>query len=302
MEQFYTMAGVQASMFIYMAVGYISNKKGLLTKDFRASLTTLLINILLPCMVFDSFNNDIGKDQLLIGIVILLIAFSLSFMAWVLGFVLWRKYPERKASILRYGTLVANSGFTGLPVISGAYGTEGLFLASIFIIPNRILIWTAGISLFQKGKSVDWVKKVLLNPGIIAVFLGVFRMLLGIHLPSFVDTAIDSIGGCTTSISIMVVGAILADVDWKTIFEKDVFLASAVRLIALPIMALIILQFLPISTLELSVSVILTGMPIGSTTAILAEQYGADSKFASKCVFASTLLSLITIPMLTLLL
>lgn len=300
MEQFYAMVNVQATLFIYMAVGYLARKTNLITKELRSGISDLLVYVLLPCMVFNSLNQDMTVEELRTGAVILAMAFFLSFLAWVAGLVCWRRYPPEKQNILRYGTLVANSGFAGLPVIQGVYGQEGLFLASIFIIANRVLMWSAGVSLFGKGNKSDMVKKVLLNPGIIAVFLGLAWMLLDLPLPAFCASAIASMGNATSPISLIVVGAALAEVDWRGVFERDVFLASAVRLILLPVMAIVIMRALHFDRLSTGVAVILTGMPIGSTTVILGQKYGADALFASKTVFVSTLFSLITIPILTL--
>ena len=294
------MSEVQASLFVYLAVGYLMQKLGVITQPVRSGISDLLVTVLLPCMVFNSFHQEISAQQMISAAAILAAAFALSFFAWLTGWVIYRRYPQEKASILRYGTLIANSGFAGLPVIQSAYGATGLFYASIFIIPNRIFMWSAGVSMFQKGKNCNWVRDVWLNPGIIAVELGLVRMLLKIPLPGFVDTAISSMGNCTTAISIIVVGSILAEVDLKTIFSKDALVLSFVRLIFLPGCALIALKAIGFEQLATAVAVILTGMPIGSTTAILGEKYGADSCFASKCVFVTTLLSLFTIPALTL--
>ncbi|MBW7571910.1 AEC family transporter [Caproiciproducens sp. AGMB10547] len=299
MNQFLVMSGVQASLFIYLAVGYLMQKLGVITQSVRGGITNLLVMILLPCMVFNSFHQEISAQKMISAAAILAVAFALSFFAWFVGWLIYRRYPQEKASILRYGTLVANSGFAGLPVIQSAYGATGLFYASIFIIPNRIFMWSTGVSMFQKGKSCNWVRDVLLNPGIIAVELGLARMLLKIRLPGFVDTAVAGMGNCTTAISIIVVGSILAEVDLKSIFSKDALFLSFVRLIFLPGCALIALKATGFERLATAVAVVLTGMPIGSTTAILGEKYGADASFASKCVFVTTLLSLFTIPIFT---
>jgi len=299
MEKFYAMAQVQASLFVYLAVGYLIRKRGIITPEVRGGITNLLIFVFLPCMVFESLHMDMDLQQLLSGGLILVASFAASFFAWGVGKVLFQRRDPSRRTIMRYGTLVANSGFAGLPVIQGAYGAEGLFFASIYIIPNRIFMWTAGISMFQKGKKTDWVRDVLLNPGIIAVFLGLARMLLQIPLPSFVDTAVSSMGQCTTSVSIILVGSILADVEWRSIFQWDVFYACSVRLILLPVVSLVVLKLIGFDSLGTAISVILTGMPMGTTTAILAEKYGQDAGFGSSCVFLSTVLSLVTIPMLT---
>lgn len=299
MDSFFNMVNVQSVLFLYMLIGIYCRKSGLFDDKTRDKLTAFTMQITLPCMIFDSFHMEFSLESLRQGAAALGIACGMALLALCLGKVifLWMKPEER--CIMQYGTLVTNSGFAGLPIVSGAYGEAGLFLASLFIIPTRVLMWSAGISLFTT-QSKGRLKKVLLNPGIIAVFLGLGQMILQIPLPGFVGTAVENVGGCTSPLAMILVGAILADVSVKAVFEPKAFLLVAVRQLMLPALCLAVLRALGTDPLTLGVSVVLSGMPIGSTTAILAKQYGADAGFASKCVFISTLSSLITVPLLTL--
>ena len=300
MEGFLKMVDVQTVLFIYMAVGFYCRKKGIFNDVARDKLTDFVVFITLPCMIFESFNMEFSLDALKQGAVALIIAVGMACVALLLGKVLYNRFPYEEKSILQYGTLVSNSGFAGLPVVSGAYGDEGLFLGSLFIIPTRILMWSAGISLFTKADAKQAVKKVMLNPGIIAVEVGLIRMILQIPLPHFVDSAVDNLGACTSPLAMALVGAILADVPLKTVFDPKSFYLVAVRQFLLPGICLVALRLLGMDPLTIGVSVVITGMPIGSTTAILAQKYGADAQCASKCVFISTLTSLVTVPILTL--
>ena len=298
MDSFFKMVDVQTVLFIYMAVGFGCRKAGIFNDVARDKLTDFVVFVTLPCMIFESFNMAFSLESLKQGALALLIAVGMSCVALLLGKVLYNRFPYEEKSILQYGTLVSNSGFAGLPVVSGAYGDEGLFLGSLFIIPTRILMWSAGISLFTRADAKQAVKKVLLNPGIIAVEVGLVRMLFQIPLPHFVDTAVDNLGGCTSPMAMALVGAILVDVPLKTVFDLKSF--YLVRQFLLPGICLAALRLLHVDPLTIGVSVVITGMPIGSTTAILAQKYVADAKFASKCVFISTLTSLVTVPILTL--
>lgn len=300
MDSFFKMVDVQTVLFIYMAVGFGCRKAGIFNDVARDKLTDFVVFVTLPCMIFESFNMAFSLESLKQGALALLIAVGMSCVALLLGKVLYNRFPYEEKSILQYGTLVSNSGFAGLPVVSGAYGDEGLFLGSLFIIPTRILMWSAGISLFTRADAKQAVKKVLLNPGIIAVEVGPVRMLFQIPLPHFVDTAVDNLGGCTSPMAMALVGAILVDVPLKTVFDLKSFYLVAVRQFLLPGICLAALRLLHVDPLTIGVSVVITGMPIGSTTAILAQKYVADAKFASKCVFISTLTSLVTVPILTL--
>lgn len=300
MDSFFKMVDVQTVLFIYMAVGFGCRKAGIFNDVARDKLTDFVVFVTLPCMIFESFNMAFSLESLKQGDLALLIAVGMSCVALLLGKVLYNRFPYEEKSILQYGTLVSNSGFAGLPVVSGAYGDEGLFLGSLFIIPTRILMWSAGISLFTRADAKQAVKKVLLNPGIIAVEVGLVRMLFQIPLPHFVDTAVDNLGGCTSPMAMALVGAILVDVPLKTVFDLKSFYLVAVRQFLLPGICLAALRLLHVDPLTIGVSVVITGMPIGSTTAILAQKYVADAKFAAKCVFISTLTSLVTVPILTL--
>ena len=300
MESFFNMVDVQTVLFIYMAVGFFCRKVRIFTDEARDKLTDFVVLVTLPCMIFESFHIAFSLETLKQGAASVAIALVMACVALLLGKVLYNRFPYEEKSILQYGTLVSNSGFAGLPVVSGTYGDEGLFLGSLFIIPTRILMWSAGISLFTRADAKQAVKKVLLNPGIIAVEVGLVRMVLQLPLPHFVDTAVDNLGACTSPMAMALVGAILADVPLKTVFDPKSFYLVAVRQFLLPGICLAALKLLQVDPLTIGVSVALTGMPIGSTTAILAQKYGADAQFASKCVFISTLTSLVTVPILTL--
>jgi predicted permease len=232
---------------------------------------------------------------------VIIIAFGIAISALLLGKILYRNYPPDKKSIMQYGTIVNNAGFAGLPLAGEIFGDIGLFYASFFLIPNRIFMWTAGISLFEKTDPKTKWKNILLNPNIIAVELGLLRCLLPIKLPYFLDYSIDKIGATVSPLSMIIVGAILADVDIKSIFDKTVFFVAGVRLILLPLLTIGIVSLLHLDTTISGVALVLTAMPVGTTTALLAAKYHADVAFASKCVFITTLASLITVPILMLL-
>ncbi len=300
MSNFIQMAGIQSVLFIDMLVGYICRKTNIIKGSARQSFTDFVIYVTLPCMVFNSFDMDLTAETLRSGMEVLLIAAAQAIAALLIGKVAYLWCQPRERCIMQYGTLVSNSGFAGLPVVEGAYGAPGLFLGSLFIIPTRILMWSAGISLFTDAPLKQRIKNVLLNPGIISVEAGILWMLSGLEMPTFAHNAISAFSAATTPLAMVIVGMILAEVELRSVFEPKAFILVAVRQLALPLAVLGVLKLLQVDALTMGVCVVLTGMPIGSTTAILADKYGADANFASKCVFISTLTSLITVPILTL--
>lgn len=300
MESFLRMLNAQMILLVYLAVGMYCMKVGLIDRDSKEKLVDIILRITLPCMIFNSFNKPLTPEVMKQTALILVVAVSISILSFLLGKVIYNKYPQKKKSILQYCTLVNNSGFLGMPMVSAVYGSEGLFAASIFIIPNRIFMWTAGLAMFTTADFRTKCKNILLNPCIVTVFLGIARRMTGFPVPEFLDTAIANTGAVTTPLSMMVIGTMLIGVPWKKLLEPSIFRLAFVRLIALPLVALFILNLIDAQPLLAGVSLILTGMPAGSTSALLAAKYGADEDYASRCIVTTTIMSLATIPVLML--
>ena len=293
------MAEIQSVLFLYMLIGWICRKTDLVKAAAQPSFTNFLLYVSIPCMVFQSFDMEFTVETLYRGASVLTIATISALVSLVFGRYAYNWCNPREKCIMKYGTLVSNSGFAGLPVIQDAYGQDGLFLGSLFIIPNRIMMWSAGISLFTDAPLKQRIKNVMLNPGIIAVELGVLRMLFQPAIPQQLNKALSALGAMSTPLGMVIIGMILSGVSPRTLLDKKAFILVAVRQFLFPLGTLAILRLLGTDLLTLQISVVLTGMPVGSSTAFLADKYGADAVFASKCVFISTLTSLITIPILT---
>ena len=293
------MAEIQSVLFLYMLIGWICRKTDLVKAAAQPSFTNFLLYVSIPCMVFQSFDMEFTMETLYRGASVLTIATISALVSLVFGRYAYNWCNPREKCIMKYGTLVNNSGFAGLPVIQDAYGQDGLFLGSLFIIPNRIMMWSAGISLFTDAPLKQRIKNVMLNPGIIAVELGVLRMLFQPAIPQQLNKALSALGAMSTPLGMVIIGMILSGVSPRTVLDKKAFILVAVRQFLFPLGTLAILRLLGTDLLTLQISVVLTGMPVGSSTAFLADKYGADAVFASKCVFISTLTSLITIPILT---
>ena len=293
------MAEIQSVLFLYMLIGWICRKTDLVKAAAQPSFTNFLLYVSIPCMVFQSFDMEFTMEPLYRGASVLTIATISALVSLVFGRYAYNWCNPREKCIMKYGTLVSNSGFAGLPVIQDAYGQDGLFLGSLFIIPNRIMMWSAGISLFTDAPLKQRIKNVMLNPGIIAVELGVLRMLFQPAIPQQLNKALSALGAMSTPLGMVIIGMILSGVSPRTVLDKKAFILVAVRQFLFPLGTLAILRLLGTDLLTLQISVVLTGMPVGSSTAFLADKYGADAVFASKCVFISTLTSLITIPILT---
>ena len=295
-----TLFSLQGTLFAMMLIGAWLKKRGIIDEDGKRCLTDLCINIIIPCNIFKSclteFNTDVFREfGLLLLAGVLIQSLSLLLNKW-----LYNRYPPQRKKVLQYCTIVPNSGFLGNPIAEGIYGQPGVMYASVFLIPLRIIMWSVGTTYFVADSSID-KKKVLRNilthPCLVAVWLGLLRMLTQVHLPSVVTETVRYIGNCNSAMTMFIVGTILADVKLSTIVSRDTLLFSVFRLAVLPAAALGVGVLLGLDNVSLGVSVLMTGMPAGATAAIFAARYHSDAQFATRCVVMTTLSSMLTLPL-----
>lgn len=289
---------LQMIIFVIMLVGFILTKMNVIKPAGRKCLTDLLIDIILPCNIFCSFMIKMNSEIIQATVKVLLIALGIQVICYFLGKVLYPFAKESQKSVLKYATMCSNAGFMGNPIIEGIYGPQGLLFASVYLIPLRFFMWSAGLSCFTRTNLKDTVKKLAIHPCIIAVWIGFFLMFTQVEMPAFLYQILKYFSSCTLPISILVIGSIMAGIQVKTIVTKLTLYFCGIRLLLIPVITLVICRVLGLEELVTEVCVVLAGMPAGSTTAILADKYGQDAEYASKCVFISTLLSLVTIPLL----
>lgn len=288
---------LQIMMFILMGIGYFLRKKEIINKSGKLVLTELVINLILPSNIISAFYIEFSKEILIKGFQIMVISCLIQIGCFILARTIYQTYPKEKKMVLQYGTICSNAGFLGNPVAEGIYGPIGLLYASIYLIPQRIIMWSAGVSFFTESSNrKTLVKKVVTHPCIIAVFIGIVFMVSQIQLPIFLSNTIDRIGDCTTPIVMLLIGSILAEANLKSMVTKTTSLYSILRLVVIPALVLIGCKIADVSAIVTGISTILAAMPAGTTTVILAVKYNGDEEFATKCVVLTTILSMVMIP------
>ena len=284
---------LQITIFGTMIVGLIVRKLGIVGPDARKDLTNLVINIVLPCNIITSFITRLSIDLLRECVTIFLVSVGVQAFSVIYGKVLYRKESPDRSMNLRYGIICSNAGFLGNPIAEGLYGATGLMLASIYLIPQRIMMWSEGIAIYSGiSDKKETVKKVISHPCVLACLIGLILLLTQAVIPEVILTPIQTIGRCNTALSMMVIGMILAEISIKEIVDKAVILYSLQRLVIIPLIIYVVLTILPASHLVRGLSVILAAMPAGATTSMLASKYDRDPVFATKLVVFSTLCSI----------
>lgn len=303
LDQFYQMLGLQLSTLVYLAIGVFAYKKEMINDANRNQLISLILNVLMPALVFNSFKS-ITPQILKTGLWAFIgSALIYSFYALV-GRLAYRDIEASKRKVLDYATLVNNAGLAGQPLSLSMYGNVGALYASIFLVPHRIFMWSLGVKILdedhRQSKGPSTFSKLLSNPSIIAVFFGLARGLLQIELPTFLDRSIVTMASIVSPFSRIIIGSIIATISLDSLFEKGVLRYTLIRLFLIPLTVLSISKMIGLDKTLIGVFTIMSSMPAGTTTALLAADYHLDEAFASKIVFVTTILSVITVPMIML--
>jgi len=290
-------------LFLIMLIGFYVRKKKIFNGEINKGLSELLINITLPCMIISSFMMEYDSKMMFKGTKILIYSIIIHSTLVFVGYLLFLKYTKDKRNVLRFITVFSNTGFMGYPILYGILGKTGVFYASIFNIPFNIFLWTVGVMIFTGDKSFNSIKKVATNPSTISVFVGLIIFRFSINIPYSIESTVKMVGDITTPISMMIIGSMLAERSVKEIL-KDITLyyGAVVRLILVPISIFLIMKLLGVEDLLINICVILEAMPAAVVTAIIAEKYDGNAIYASQSVFITTVLSIITIPMMVILL
>lgn len=296
---FSSLWNLQGQLFALLAVGLLLRKVGLFNETAKTLLTDLVLYVTLPCSIILSFQMDIKAELLGSLSIIFLISIGVQVICYLLTRITFRNVDQTKRSVLHYGILVSNSGFLGLPIAAELFGTTGLMYASIYLIPQRVVMWTAGLSIFSPAavNKKQAARKVILHPCMVAVYVGLVLMVTRLSIPAFARMTLSSLGGCTTALSMLLIGSLFGEMKREHLhIDRNLVQFSFLRLVLIPLVSLVIGQLLGIDSLLIGVGVILAAMPGGSSTVILASKYGRDTTYASKLVIISTMLSLVSIP------
>lgn len=282
-------------MLIYMLPGFILYKKHIISNDGAKDMGKLLIYIILPSAIVNSYNMDFSNEKAFM----LLISFLAALLALLLSVIISRIFFKGKP-IESFGAAFSNAGFMGIPLISSVIGEDMVYCAAAFVAILNILQWTYGVFLITGKKSVVSVKKIFFNPVIISFIWGVVLFFLPVRLPLFISEILGTVSQMNAPIAMIIIGFYMAQISVKELFiSKNGYAVSAVRLLIIPLMTTLLAAVMPFGNFAFKLTIIiLAAAPIGSNVAVYAQIYGGNYKAAAGEIVLSTLLSVITMPLI----
>ncbi len=291
-------AGQVLTLFLMMAVGFVLQKIEKFSTETQTQLTFLLLYVIAPCMIIDSMQIERSAEALRsmgLAAVACLIFFVVGIIVTSLIF---RKKEPDTGDVLRFGSFYPNIGFMGFPLIRAVLGEDAMVFAAVFLILFQLFHWTHGV-IVMGGRGKTSIKNAVLNPGIFGFVVGMLFFLLGIRLPWPVANAVTFISSMNTPIAMLIIGAIMADADiLKLLKIPALYLSSAVKLVVLPALVAFLIYPLNLQPLVYCSVVILSATPSAGITSMFAVRFGRDTLTGARVVTLSTLLSIITLPII----
>ena len=303
------------TMVLLLVPGFIFEKKRRVPADFTDGLSFFTLYIAQPAMIINAFLRSFDRDILLnLGIEMLLgiVAYAVSFIIVCLCF---RKSDASVKGVLKFMTAFCNVGFMGLPVLKSVFGDQGdlaVLYGTGIVVCHNVLTWTVGVKMLAPKGQKGGAKKALLNPGVLACVAGAILFAFSANevMPQFLLDVCSLTAGTVTPLAMFTVGAHLSHFDFRGLFRRpQLLIAVGMRLLVLPgiiflcFYALRLTNIIPLDDVMLvTVPFLQMCMPSASITSMMAQRYGGDVAFAGAGVSIATLLSLFTIPLMSLLL
>ena len=307
-----TVFQLSLKIIIYIFLGLAARKLKVMPDGFDRMLTKFVMAIPLPCMIINSFLGfEFSIDELVTFPIIMGLAILLIAIAFVIGdFIYFRMGKTGVAKSVRYGLTFTNFTFFGFGVVSELYGAHIMLYYVIFTLPIRIMFY-GGASVLLGNGSVRTNRKELLKrffcEPVVAVLIGFFLYILQVPLPSLVTDVMGTLGNMASPLGLMLCGTIIADSEWKGVLKYPcVFWVTALRLLAMPAMALGVTRLLGVDPEICKAVIFYFAMPVASFLPTFCLRYNPNERegrlAGSYMVVVSTLLCVITIPIWALIL
>lgn len=290
-------------LFTYMLIGWAARRKGIFDERFGSQISWLVLNVANPLMIVSSAVNGDGSvkgGELAVTAALAAVMYALLLLLAEAVPKLFRLRDD-EAGYFRLMTVFNNIGFMGFPVISAMYGSGALLYAAVFLLPYNLLFYTYGVNAVSRTRQKLQWKKVL-NAGVIASILAVALYLTQAPAPQYVKSAAQGLSNLTAPLSMMVIGISLAGLSLKEMFlDGKMLLFAAMKLLVIPVAGMLVVrQVVSVPALQ-GVCMVMLATPAGSMTAMLAQQSGGDYRRVAQGVALTTLLSVVTIPLVSVL-
>ena len=298
-ENFLTITQQVGILFILIIVGHIATRAKILKENGIKVCTDIVLYLSTPCVIIKSFMREFDTSMLKqLGLSALAAVFVHGFAILAANLVFHDKNLSRKR-VLRFGVAFSNAGFMCLPLQQAILGDIGVFFGATFVAIFNLFVWSYGVESMSNGQKALSVRRVVLNPGIISLLLGVLVFVLPISLPQIIVSPIEHLAALNTPIPMLIIGYYLANSNLIKAF-KDIgsYLAILFRLIIIPLAVIGVLALFRADSELIISSAIVASAPVATMTTMFASKFEQDVELSVNLVALSTMLSMVTMPVI----
>lgn len=286
-------------MLLLIAVGVVALKCKLVTEEGKGQLSNLLLYVVIPAVILNSYRSEFDPSlvqgllwSFLLAIVSHLVAIGIAYLAF-------HKKEDRLASLSRFDCIYSNCAFMAIPLIQALLGDTGVFYASAYITVFNLLAWTQGVIMLSGKASKKDIKKAFISPTIISIAVGLIVFFFRIPIPDIIGKPIEYIAELNTPLAMIITGISIGQTNFLSCFtNRKLYGITLIRNLLIPGIVLIFLLFLPLDNNILLCTLIEIACPVSAISVMFATKYQLDSIYASKAVALTTILSVVTIPLM----
>lgn len=284
-------------MFLIIILGFILRKINFIDDSITTTMGDIMLKVITPLTIFVSFITEYSLEKVKVLGICLLVSLALHIINITYSFITFgKKYP-----LETFASLMGNVGFFGIAVALSVCGSEAAFYAAPFVAINALTMWTFGDYVMSNGKAQINFKNIITNFNVLAFLLGLVFFFLRINIPQVFKDTISSLSNINSPVCGLIIGVGLA----KTKFEnpiKDISSIFAIisRLVIIPILSVLALKFISNDLFTMKfVYLILSSVPCASAATIFSYAYKQDIGKASRIISLSTLLCVVSMPLIT---
>lgn len=305
MDFFMTLQNVSV-LFLLIVVGYIAGRFGIITKNGQKELSNLVLKVTMPATIILALQLEYTSERFNTALRIMLIV-ALGYIAMILlSNIISKIYKATDAQrdVIGVASVLPNTSFMGYPIVLSILGKEALFFAVLGAgLIFEIVSWTYGTYKISRSAGADFkkniLKNILLSPGILSIIIGFTLFIFSIKILEPINTTMQILSQATSPLAMLVVGILLSRSNIKECLTSGrLYLMAITRLLVFPILIFAVIKILGFTGMEIIIPIVMLSMPTAAYVAIFSANYGNDTNLASQIVFISSLLSLITIPIM----
>lgn len=298
LQDFLTVASQVLTLFLLIGVGVVCAKVKLLSDGAVKALANLVLYIATPCVIVKSCIREFDPAMLWGFLTVIAVAAVTHGLLILLAKVVFRDKEEDRRRVFRVATVFSNAGYMAIPLQQAILGDVGVFYCAAYVIVFNVFLWTYGLA-EMSGESRLSVKKILLNPGVIGVVVGLLLFVLPIPVPALMVDGIGHLAALNTPVPMLIVGYYLAQTDLLAALKDGrSWLCMALRLLAAPAVALGGLLLCGVRGDLLTSCMICIATPVATACTMFATRFDRNPRLSVNLVSLSTLLSVVTLPLM----